>query len=75
LNRADLRSADNRDTADALKECDDIIYIDRPILNRKCFSNASGRGLSVFETTPRDEKAITELTALFENLTKEYANV
>ncbi|TXI13184.1 MAG: chromosome partitioning protein ParA [Pedobacter sp.] len=74
LNRADLRSADNRDTADALRECKDIVYIDKPILNRKCFSNASGRGLSVFEITPRDEKAISELTGLFENLTKEYAS-
>lgn len=68
LNRADLRSADNRDTADALKDSEDIIFIDKPILNRKCFSNASGRGLSVFEITPKDEKAISELNALFAEL-------
>ncbi len=74
LNRADLRSADNRDTADALKECEDIVYIDKPILNRKCFSNASGKGLSVFEISPKDDKAIIELTRLFDELTKIYAN-
>ena len=68
LNRADLTSADNRDTADALKESADMIFIDKPVINRKCFSNASGRGLSVFEITPKDEKAISELNALFSEL-------
>jgi len=68
LNRADLTSADNRDTADALQESTDMIFIDKPIINRKCFSNASGRGLSVFEMIPKDEKAISELNALFAEL-------
>lgn len=74
LNRADLRSADNRDTADALKEIEGINFLDNPILNRKCFSNASGVGLSVFEIANRDEKAISELTGLFDQLIEEHAN-
>lgn len=65
LNRADIRSADNRDTAAALQETNCFNYIDYPLLNRKCFSNAAGKGLSVFEFEPKDEKAIGELTALF----------
>lgn len=68
LNRADIRSADNRDTAAALKETNCFTYIDYPLLNRKCFSNAAGKGLSVFEFEPKDEKAIGELTALFNKI-------
>lgn len=65
LNRADTRSADNRDTAAALEEADGIIFLNHPLLNRKCFSNAAGKGLSVFEYEPKDDKAINELNLLF----------
>lgn len=65
LNRADTRSADNRDTAAALEDAEGITYLNFPLLNRKCFSNAAGKGLSVFEYEPKDEKAINELNALF----------
>ncbi|MBB6131535.1 AAA family ATPase [Mucilaginibacter lappiensis] len=70
LNRADIRSADNRDTATALEEAEGITYFNFPLLNRKCFSNAAGKGLSVFEFEPKDEKAINELNALFEEIIK-----
>ena len=70
LNRADIRSADNRDTATALEEAEGMTYFNFPLLNRKCFSNAAGKGLSVFEFEPRDEKAINELNALFEGIIK-----
>ncbi len=65
LNRADTRSADNRDTSAALEEAEGIIFLNYPLLNRKCFSNAAGKGLSVFEFEPKDEKAIHELNTLF----------
>lgn len=65
LNRADTRSADNRDTAAALEETEGLTYINYPLLNRKCFSNAAGKGLSVFEYEPKDDKAINELNILF----------
>ena len=65
LNRADIRSADNRDTAAALEEADGLIFLNYPLLNRKCFSNAAGKGLSVFEFEPKDDKAIHELNSLF----------
>jgi chromosome partitioning protein len=65
LNRADTRSADNRDTAAALEEAEGLAYLNYPLLNRKCFSNAAGKGLSVFEYEPKDDKAVNELNALF----------
>lgn len=68
LNRADIRSADNRDTAAALEEAEGLIYLNFPLLNRKCFSNAAGKGLSVFEYEPKDDKAINELNALFSTI-------
>lgn len=68
LNRADTRSADNRDTAAALEEAEGLVYLNSPLLNRKCFSNAAGKGLSVFEYEPKDDKAINELNALFSDI-------
>ncbi|MHA4894973.1 AAA family ATPase [Pedobacter sp. PWIIR3] len=70
LNRADLRSADNRDTAAALEEAEGLTYINQPLINRKCFSNAAGKGISVFEYEPADDKAISELNALFNEVMK-----
>jgi len=70
LNRADTRSADNRDTAAALEEAEGIEFLNFPLLNRKCFSNSAGKGLSVFEYEPKDEKAIGELNALFSEIIK-----
>ena len=68
LNRADTRSADNRDTAAALEEAEGIDFFNFPLSNRKCFSNSAGKGLSVFEYEPKDEKAIAELNALFNEI-------
>ncbi|RYE36792.1 MAG: chromosome partitioning protein ParA [Sphingobacteriaceae bacterium] len=68
LNRADIRSADNRDTAAALEEADGLTFLNHPLLNRKCFSNAAGKGLSVFEFEPKDDKAINELNSLFQEI-------
>jgi chromosome partitioning protein len=70
LNRADLRSADNRDTASALEDADGMVFINQPLTNRKCYSNAAGKGLSVYELEPKDEKAIVEVNNLFKNLLK-----
>ncbi|RYY05992.1 MAG: chromosome partitioning protein ParA [Sphingobacteriaceae bacterium] len=68
LNRADIRSADNRDTAAALEEAEGLTFLNYPLLNRKCYSNAAGKGLSVFEFEPKDDKAINELNSLFQEI-------
>lgn len=68
LNRADVRSAENRETAEALSQIEDIDFVDVQIGNRKAFANAAGQGLSVIELTPQDEKATTEINNLFSQL-------
>lgn len=64
LNMADTAGSDNEDAAAALADYPAIAYLDTPIRRRKSIANAAGNGMSVLEQTPRDEKAIAELTAL-----------
>lgn len=64
LNAADPVGRDNAEAAEALREYPALDYIDTPIVRRKAFPNAAALGRSVFENTPRDQKAIDELGAL-----------
>ena len=66
INRADPRGQDNEDTAEVLKETEDIDFIDTPLGSRKAFSNASANGLGVTETKPADSKALDEMNKLYE---------
>jgi len=68
LNRADPRGADNDDAAELLSQAEILTYIDCPIGGRKAFSHAAAKGLSVLELTPQDEKASSEINALFSNI-------
>lgn len=68
LNRADFRGSDNKDASETLNSIEEIIFIDAPIGNRKSFSNAASRGLSVFELVPSDEKSISETENLFKQI-------
>lgn len=65
LSRADIKSADNREVAQALNSYSTIHYLPYPISNRKAFSNAAGVGLAVFETEQPDLKAVAEINTLF----------
>ncbi|AXY24320.1 Chromosome-partitioning ATPase Soj (plasmid) [Komagataeibacter saccharivorans] len=66
MNQADPgdHSTDNAEAAAAVKEVPQFIYLPIPIRRRKAFSNAGGAGLAVSELTPRDPKAIAEISAL-----------
>lgn len=66
INRADPRGQDNEDTADILKETEDLIFINFPLGARKAFSNASANGLAVVELKPQDSKAVDEINKLYE---------
>lgn len=68
LNRADVRGSDNSDAGEALSQVEGIGFLDNPLGNRKAFSNAASRGLSVIELHPTDEKATAELNALFDSI-------
>lgn len=65
LNRADIRSQDNREVAEALSGFPELTYLPYPISNRKAFSNAAGVGLAVFEVDQPDLKAVAEIDNLF----------
>ncbi|MCW4589059.1 AAA family ATPase [Gluconacetobacter entanii] len=66
MNQADPgdHSTDNAEAAAAVKEVPQFIYLPIPIRRRKAFSNAGGAGLAVSELTPRDPKAVAEISAL-----------
>lgn len=64
LNRADPRGQDNNDAADALRETQELRFIDTPLGARKAFSNAAAHGLAVTELKPADAKAAEEIMAL-----------
>lgn len=68
LSRADIRSADNREVAEALASFPQLTYLPFPISNRKAFSNAAGIGLAVFEAEQPDLKAIAEIENLFNHV-------
>ena len=68
LSRADIRSSDNREVAQALAGFEQLSFLPFPICNRKAFSNAAGVGLAVFETETPDLKAVAEINALFNHV-------
>lgn len=65
LNRADPRGADNEEAAEIARQLKYIRYVDTPLGNRKAFRNSAAQGLSVVEMTPKDQKAIAEVEALY----------
>ncbi|GAB3754748.1 AAA family ATPase [Spirosoma pomorum] len=68
LNRADPRGADNEEAAEYIAQAQILKYLDCPIGNRKAFSHAAGKGLSVLELSPSDEKAVSEIKTLFNSI-------
>jgi chromosome partitioning protein len=68
LNAADAQGRDNEDAAGVLREVKGLELLDMNIGRRKAFPNAAAAGRSVTEQTPKDPKAIEELTALIKLL-------
>lgn len=68
LNRADPQGNDNREAADVLQQSTVIEYLDCPIVARKSYANTAASGFGVIEGKPTDEKAINEITLLFNTI-------
>lgn len=68
LNRADITSADNRQTAEALSDMPDLGFVPHEIKNRKAYPNAGAKGLTVGEMDVPDSKAINEINSLFNSI-------
>lgn len=64
LNAADAQGHDNEDAAQALKEIQGLEMINAVIGRRKAFPNAAASGRAVTEHTPKDTKAVEELSYL-----------
>lgn len=64
LNAADPQGQDNEDAAALLQEVKAIRYVEALVGRRKAFPNAAASGRSVVESTPKDRKAIDEITNL-----------
>ena len=69
LNKADTRGADNDKATEVLRDNEELNFVDHSIINRKAFATAASEGLSVFEMIPTDDKAVTEVEALFSHVT------
>ena len=68
-NKADTRGADNNEATEVLRDNEELNFVDHSIINRKAFATAASKGLSVFEMIPTDDKAVTEVEALFSHIT------
>lgn len=69
LNLAFSRGSDNAQTNDIIRDdYQNLTMINKPIVQRKAFSDAVGQGLSVLELKPRNSDAIAELTNLINKL-------
>jgi len=64
LNAADAQGNDNKGALDALRDMESIELLEFSIGRRKAFPNAASAGRAVIEQSPKDPKAIEELTAI-----------
>ena len=71
LNKTDSRGSDNIEAKEFLTESENITFLDASLGHRKSFANAASKGLGITEYKPTDEKAIKEMTILFDILTQE----
>ena len=71
INKADARGNYKEEVADLLRESPGVNFIDTPIVNRISFANAAASGLGVIEVKPIDEKAILEITDLYNGIQNE----
>jgi len=69
LNRADITSSDNRETAEALATIPELGFVASALKNRKAYPNAGAKGLTVFEVDQPDHKAVNEVEELFNHVT------
>lgn len=65
INRADIKSQDNRQMAEVLSQYEQLTFLPFPLSNRKAFANSAAIGLAVFEMDQPDRKAVAEMEALF----------
>lgn len=68
LSCADSQGSANNEAIEYLKQFSEMSFIDAPINRRKAIGIASSLGLSVFEFTPKDQKACNEVEVLVKKI-------
>jgi chromosome partitioning protein len=68
LNNADATGNDNTEAIEALEDYPLLQYIDCPIKRRKSIATSAGKGLSVLEYSPKDQKASEEIQTLVDRI-------
>jgi chromosome partitioning protein len=64
LNAADAQGHDNAEAQEVLRELQEIEALPYQLVRRKAYRNAAAQGRGVLDMTPKDPKAIEEMTAL-----------
>jgi len=64
LNNADASGSDNSEAVEAIADHPQLKYLDAPIKRRKSLATSAGKGISVLEFSPKDQKAIEEMQTL-----------
>ena len=64
LNNADSTGSDNAEAIESLIDYPQLKYLNVPIKRRKSIATAAGRGISVLEFLPKDQKACDEIQSL-----------
>lgn len=68
LNKVDYNEKDNKEARVYIEESGHIKVLQHHLHDRKAFANASASGLAVTEYKPKNEKAIAEVVALFDEI-------
>jgi chromosome partitioning protein len=68
LSKADSRGNENEEAKEYLSQSPQLTFLDAPLILRKAYSDAAGRGEGVLEYRPKDEKAISEFRKLYDTV-------
>lgn len=68
ISKGDPRGQENEQAASLLKENPVLEFLDTPLIYRKAFGEAAGKGLAVTEQKPEDAKASQEIMTLYRRL-------
>jgi chromosome partitioning protein len=68
LNRVDYNEKDIQEAREYIEESNVLKVLKNTLHERKAFANAAAAGLAVTEYKPRNQKAIQEMEALFEEI-------
>ena len=70
INMADPTGSDNQEVMEALEDYPQINVLDNILVRRKAWPNSASKGLSVYEQSPLDKKAVSEFDDIIESVLK-----